>query len=276
MTELDGIDLTCSRFRSDSELVRLNARAGKVTPVSDLLFEALQVALRAADATDGLVDPTIGKTLRLAGYDAPFTVVRGRDGRLTRTSFVQPQPARSSVMLDDERRTVELAHGVELDLGATAKALAADRCARASSQRVGSGVLVSLGGDIATAGKGPPRGWSIRLADDNASSLDDPGPKVAIFDGAVASSGTTVRRWTTANADLHHIIDPRTGRPALSPWKTVSVAAATCVDANTASTAAIILGDDAPNWLATRQLPARLVRHDGTPWFVSGWPDDGV
>jgi thiamine biosynthesis lipoprotein len=81
-----------------------------------------------------------------------------------------------------------------------------------------------------------------------------------------------VRRWATAAGELHHILDPRTGRPANSPWATASVAAASCVDANTASTAAIVLGDAAPAWLADRQLPARLARVDGDVVVVGGWP----
>jgi thiamine biosynthesis lipoprotein len=71
---------------------------------------------------------------------------------------------------------------------------------------------------------------------------------------------------------MHHILDPRSGEPARTPWRTVSVAAATCADANVASTAAIVLGDDAPGWLAERNLPARLVRLDGTVSVQGGWP----
>jgi thiamine biosynthesis lipoprotein len=273
MAELEALDHACSRFRNDSDLVRLNARAGDVMQVGAVLLDALRVALRAAEVTSGLVDPTIGKTLRLSGYDAPFDIVSKRDGRFVRSAFVKG-PDWTSVLLDHARRTVQVPPSVELDLGATAKALAADRGARAAAKSTGAGVLVSLGGDIAVAGEVPTEGWSIRLADDNTAPLDGPGPTVALFDGAIASSGTTVRRWTTANADSHHIIDPRTGRPAHSRWKTVTVAAATCVDANTASTAAIVLGDEAPAWLETRRLPARLVAHDGTPTFVAGWPNE--
>jgi thiamine biosynthesis lipoprotein len=271
--ELAEIDKACSRFRSDSQLVRLNAFAGEPTRVSELLFAAVGVALHAAEKTGGLVDPTIGKTLRLAGYDETFTVIRGRDGRLFRARFVRG-PDWRSVVLDVRARTVLLPRGVELDLGATAKALAADRCAQAVFEAVGGGVLVSLGGDIATAGTSPAGGWPVRIADDNAAPLDEPGPTVAISSGALATSGTTVRRWTTQTGEFHHIIDPRTARPARSPWRTVSVAASNCVEANTASTAAIVLADEAPAWLGNHELPARLVRYDGAPTFVAGWPED--
>lgn len=270
---LDAVDQACSRFRSDAELVHVNASAGAITPVSALLFEALRAAFGAARSTSGLVDPTIGKALRLSGYDDTFSIVRTRHGRLVRASSVLG-PDWRSVELDDASRTVRLPLGVELDLGATAKALAADRCALAASEAIGSGVLLSLGGDIAIAGAAPAGGWPIRVADDNSAPLDGPGPTVAVATGAIATSGTTVRRWTTATRETHHIIDPRTGRAAVSPWRTVTVAAATCVDANTASTAAIVLGDAAPSWLAARSLPARLVHNDGTASLVAGWPGE--
>ena len=166
--------------------------------------------------------------------------------------------------------------GVELDLGATAKALAADRSARAAHEAAGCSVLVSLGGDVAIAGDAPPGGWSVRIADDHAAALDGPGPAVALSGGGLASSGTTVRRWRSGDAELHHIVDPRTGRPADTPWRTVSVAAASCVDANVAGTAAVVLGDAAPAWLAERRLPARLVARDGGVLCVAGWPEDAA
>jgi thiamine biosynthesis lipoprotein len=267
--ELAAIDKTCSRFRPDSELVRLNARSGERGAVGELLLEALSTALRAASATDGLVDPTIGRTLRLAGYDRTFRVVRSRDGGM-RPTFVR-DPDWTSIELDVERRTVRVPRGVELDLGATAKALAADRAARNTHAATGIGVLVSLGGDIATAGA-PAGGWPVRIADDNAEPPDSPGPAVLVTGGGLATSGTTVRRWASAAGTLHHIIDPRTGRPASTHWRTASVTAASCVDANTASTAAIVLGDAAGDWLRERKLPARLVRYDGFVQTVAGWP----
>jgi FAD:protein FMN transferase len=274
--ELEAIDRACSRFRSDSELVTVNAASGEEVCVSSLLFETLQVALQAADTTGGLVDPTIGRTLRLAGYDNTFSVVRARDGRLVRPTFVR-DPDWRSIELDEARRTVRTPKGVELDLGATAKALTSDRAAARACAATGAGVLISLGGDVAVAGEPPAGGWSIRIAEDHAEPLDTPGPAVAISSGGLATSGTTVRRWATAaGGRLHHIVDPRTGRPASAHWRTVTVAAASCVDANTASTAAIILGEDAPSWLAVHGLPGRLVRYDGLTNSVSGWPAEAA
>ncbi len=269
--ELDAIDRACSRFRPDSELVRMNAASGEEVRVSTLLFGALRTALDAAQASAGLVDPTIGRTLRLSGYDATFSVVRGRDGRLVRPAFVR-DPDWRTVELDETRRIVRAPKGVELDLGATAKALAADRAAKRAHAATGTGVLISLGGDIAVVGEPPQGGWSVRIAEDNASPLDTPGPAVAISAGGLATSGTTVRSWGSSAGRLHHIVDPRTRRPASAHWRTVTVAAASCVDANTASTAAIVLGEHAPEWLTRLRLPARLVRYDRRTLCVAGWP----
>jgi thiamine biosynthesis lipoprotein len=270
--ELDDVDRACSRFRSDSELTRLNAAAGRPTPVGPLLFEALETAVAAAKATGGLVDPTVGRTLRQSGYDRTFAVVRARDGSL-RPAYAAT-PGWRSIVLDPERRTVSLAPRTELDLGATAKALAADRAARAIAAETGSAVLVSLGGDVAVGGDPPAAGWSIRIAEDNAAPLDADGPVVAVAGGGLATSSTSVRRWATTDGVLHHIVDPRTGRPAPAHWRMVTVAASSCVGANTASTAAVVLGDRAIEWLGSLRVPARLVRYDGAVTCTGGWPGD--
>jgi FAD:protein FMN transferase len=273
VADLDAVDRACSRFRHDSELTWVNARAGGPVSVGSLLAQAVRVALDAARMSDGLVDPTLGVQVRAAGYDRTFALVRERGAWR-----VGPGPTRRAawqqVELDDEQRLLLVPDGVELDLGATAKAWAADRAARRIAAATGTGALVSLGGDIAVAGPPPDGGWPVRIADDHAEPLANPGPVVAISAGGLATSGTAVRRWRTNLGEAHHILDPSSGRPAVTPWRTVSVAAATCVDANVAATAAIVLGESAPSWLAARELPARAVRRDGSVVTVAGWPDE--
>lgn len=269
--ELRAVDLACSRFRPDSELMRVNRARGERVPVSPLLFAALRIALSAAETTGGLVDPTVGRALRTAGYDRTFTQVIARESARFEARF-STVPGWRVVELDEASSSVRVPVAVELDLGATAKAFACDRAAAAASD-VAGGVLVSLGGDIAVAGEAPDGGWSVRIADDHAVSLDSPGPTVALAAGGLATSSTTVRRWSSRTEELHHLIDPRTGRPARSPWRTVSVAAATCVDANIASTASFFV-DDAPAWLAARRLPSRLVSIAGDRACIAGWPED--
>jgi FAD:protein FMN transferase len=243
--------------------------------VSDLFAELLEAALRAARLTGGDVDPTCGQALEEIGYDRDFALVRAAGGRPPRPD---PAPGRvpgwHSIRLDRAARRVRLDNGARLDLGATAKAWAADRCAQVIAAKAGTGVLVSLGGDIAVAGPSPEDGWRVRVTDDHAAGPDAPGQTVAIRSGGLATSSTTVRTWDAGGRRVHHIINPATGQPARSCWRTVSVAAGSCVDANTASTAAIIRSEAAVAWLDGAGLPARLVREDGTAATTAGWPNE--
>jgi FAD:protein FMN transferase len=274
---LDAVDRAYSRFRDDSELVALNARPGEAVPVGALLAEAIETALIAAEATDGAVDPTVGRAMRAIGYDTDFGALASRTGPIELR--LEPIPGWRTVELSRVNRTVRLRPGVELDLGSTGKALAADLAASAALDAVvaaGSadgGVLVSLGGDIATAGHAPAGDWRILVAEDSEAAVDGPGETVAIGSGAVATSSTTVRRWRRGEHELHHLVDPGTGAPAVSPWRTVTVVAGTCVRANAAATATIVRGVTGLDWLAATGLPARLVGTDGHVARINGWPE---
>lgn len=272
--ELDAVDLACSRFRSDSELWRVNHSQGRPVRVSPLFAAALQVALTAADITDGDVDPTCGQCLVSLGYDRDFAQARRQTGPLRQP----PTPAGGwrRVELDLDRSEVRVRAGVMLDLGATAKALAADRAAAAIHAATDGGVLVNLGGDIRVAGDPPDGGWRVGIADD--ADFDDSTASietvqvVLIRDGGLATSSPLGRAWQRGGARLHHIVVPSTGRPVDSCWRTVSVAAASCVEANIAATAAILRGERAVPWLDSLHLPARLARLDGSAVTVGGWP----
>jgi thiamine biosynthesis lipoprotein len=272
---LDRVDRTYSRFRADSELMRLTAGAGAWQPVSELLGDAIAAALRAAELTEGAVDPTVGRAMRAIGYDADFDRIRTPGAAIE--VRLEAVPGWRAVELAADRRSVRIRAGVELDLGSVGKGLAADLAARAALEAMGAeasaaGVLVSLGGDLAALGAPPPGGWRILLAEDSETSPDGEGEVVAIPGGAVATSSTTVRRWSRGDVTFHHLVDPRTGGPVDSPWRTATVAAGTCVDANTAATAAIVLGERAESWLHDVDLPARLVATDGSIVTVGRWP----
>jgi thiamine biosynthesis lipoprotein ApbE len=288
--DLAAVDLACSRFRADSEICTLQTTepttgqtTGQTTgptkgqaqgqQVSPLLAEAIAVALRAAELTDGDVDPTVGAAMSAIGYDRDFERIdrTGPAAQLT----VRTVPGWREVRL--EGRTLTMPAGVQLDLGATAKAWAADRSAARIARQAGCGVLVSLGGDIAVAGPAPEGGWRIRVQDVTGAPDETPeGPYalIAIRDGGLATSSTKARRWQRGGDVLHHILDPRTGLPAEPVWRTVSVAAGTCADANAASTAAVIRGRAALGWLARLGLPARLVDATGVVFTVAGWPQE--
>jgi thiamine biosynthesis lipoprotein len=271
--EVDAIDRACSRFRDDSDLSRANAGAGRPVAVGALLLEAVEVALRAARLTQGLVDPTVGAAVQVLGYDRDFAEVARTGPPLARVARV---PGWHHLAIDHVTGTLTVPRGAQLDLGATAKALAADRAAVRAAAAAGCGVLVSLGGDLSVAGPAPAAGWRVRVTDWQGSEPDAVGQTVLVRDGGLATSSTTVRRWQRGDRTLHHIVDPTTGGAAGEVWRTVSVAAADCVDANVAATAAIIRGSAAPAWLEATGLPARLVHVDGHVVHVNQWAPEAA
>jgi thiamine biosynthesis lipoprotein len=161
--------------------------------------------------------------------------------------------------------------GTWLDLGATAKALTADRIAGLVFETIGCGVLVSLGGDISVAGPPPPSGFVVGLAD--VSGAAETSETVAIESGGLATSGIASRYWQLGEHQVHHIVDPATGLQPEPIWRTVTVAAASCVDANAATTASLVKGAAAIEWLAGFHLPARLVTVDDRIVRVGSWPE---
>lgn len=267
VAHLDAVDAAASRFRPDSEVSRLAATGdGRPVTVSPLLAELVEVALRAAERTDGAVDPTVGAALVGLGYDrdlAALTTITCRAGRVT----VRPPVDWRDVHLDGRRLTMPA--GVLLDLGATAKAAAADHCAALVHRELGGGVLVSLGGDLRVAGPPPAGGWEILVQD----GPGEPASRIALRGAeAVATSSTLHRTWRVGRRLRHHIVDPASMRPAAPVWRTVSVAAATCVAANTLTTAAVVRGTRAVALLEGAGVPARLVAADGSVVRLGGWP----
>ena len=262
--ELDAIELAASRFRPDSEISALAAADGVRTPVSPVLADLIEAALSAARMTDGDVDPTVGSAMIALGYDRDIDDLAATAPLLASVTI----PV-NWTHIEFDGSSVRIPAGTLLDLGATAKAVAADRCAHLVHQQTGSGVLVNLGGDLATAGPAPEGGWHILVQDTD----DDPASQVTIgTDAGLATSSTRRRRWSRGGEALHHIIDPRTGTSVDPVWRSVSVAAGSCLDANTISTAAIIRGYRAPEWIAALGVPARLVDRGGAERFLGGWP----
>jgi thiamine biosynthesis lipoprotein len=264
--ELDTIEAAASRFRPDSEINAVTASAGRPTQVSELLADLLGAAMTAARQTDGDVDPTIGATMIALGYDRDIATL---DHTHPVTASISIPARWSMVTLED--RVVTVPPGILLDLGATAKAIAADRCADRVHRVTDSGVLINLGGDIATAGPAPAGGWQVLVRDD----ADDPAASVALSSGAaLATSSTIHRRWRRGADLVHHIVDPHTGWSAVPVWRTVSVAGQTCLVSNTVSTASIIRGWRALDWIRALDIPARLVDSERNVHTLCGWPAD--
>ena len=240
-------DRTFSRFRSDSELARVNAFPARIQIVSDAFADMVRVALDAAASTGGLVDPTVGAAIVALGYDRDFGLL-DEDGPAVRGA-----PAGRHHQIRIHGRILQRPVGLQLDLNGVVKGRTVDD---ALALIAGPG-FVSAGGDLAA--RGP---LDVALPDGEAIRLER---------GALATSGTLTRSWVREGERLHHLVDPATGRSAESPWACVTVAGDTCLTADIAAKAAFLLGDDGPAWLEARELPARLMHVDGSVTSTSVW-----
>jgi FAD:protein FMN transferase len=269
-SEVEAMDRACSRFRPDSELAHLHANAGRTVKISSLLFEALDVAYSVAERTHGAVDPTVGNAMGALGYDRDFEQIETRPIEM---ADLGPIPGFRHLHLDRQGKAARIPKGIRLDLGSSAKALLADRAAARVVDKLGSGALVSIGGDVAVAGEPPPDGWAIGIAVDSSAGADDVDQVVAIHRGGLASSSTVVRTWRMGSEQVHHIVDPATGCSSAPYWRLASAAGASCVDANALSTAAVVWGDQALERLRPFDQAVRLLRHDGEVFTLGGWPE---
>ena len=244
--EVSRLDDLASRFRPDSELSAVNASPGQWVEVSWGFVTVLSACLDAAKSTQGLVDPTLGTAIKAAGYDAwagqNSQVSAGRASGNWRGVGIRPGRRQAQVLIPA---------GTALDLGSVAKAWLADRLATAVS-RSGFEVCANMGGDVRVIADDP---WTV-WADAELPGVPD--SAVELTNAGLATSGLGHRRWTGG----HHIIDPRTGASAQTPWHSVSVVAATAAGANAAATASLILGHAAPEWLRRQGLDARLTGAD--------------
>lgn len=261
---LKDVDEVCSRFRSDSDLIRVNASPGSWVPVDPSLVAAVEVAIDAARQTDGLVNPLLGRPLVQLGYDRDFALL---------TELEEEGPVEAPHIDDWQRIALDpggrlrIPAGTALDLGATGKAWAADLIAAAYEQELSGSALISVGGDLRIAN---PDGhtWEVAVSERPGDTPE----LVSLDHGGLATSSTRIRRWTRRGIQRHHLLDPRTGQPAPEVWRTVTATGPTCTAANTASTAAIVLGESALGWLEDRSVDARLVAGDGVVHTVGAWP----
>jgi thiamine biosynthesis lipoprotein len=259
------------RFDPNSELSKLNRRAGLMTPVSSLCEEIVDAAVDAAKLTNGACDPTVGVHLAAVGYDRDIDEVRFGDASGDRRPPASSRPDWRRVRRNSAWHLIGVPAGCALDLGATAKAWTAQRCAREINAAFDTAVLVSIGGDIATAGS-PRRPWRVAVSERG----DAPEQLVSLERGSIATSTTTLRHWTHGGRTVHHIMDPRTGRPSNGRWRTASVWATDAVRANAMSTAVIACAEDAESLLTLTQTAARLVDTNGQVRLFGGWPSDGA
>ncbi len=247
-----------SRFDPESELSRLNRAAGRPVHVSDVLWQVLRQSLHAAQQSHGLVTPTVLDALQAAGYGRSF------ESLAPAASPADSAPAADwrTIQCAAATRTVCLPHGVRLDLGGIGKGWAAEQAARRLARH--GAALVDAGGDIAVSGT-PDRDWRWPIGVANPLDADDDLALVMVSEGAVATSGRDYRRWVRNGRLQHHIIDPRTARPAETDVLSATVIARNMSEAETASKVALILGSRAGlAWIeARRGLAGLLVLEDG-------------
>lgn len=263
----EAVEHCLSRFRAESELCALNRSEGVPFTASPLLFRVVRLALEAAQATGGAFDPTILPALESAGYDRSFEHLQAR-----RSGGVALREAPSTVdyravRLDPARSTITLPHGARIDLGGIGKGFAVDLAIEATGATPHR--CINAGGDIAVRGTpGSGRGWTIALEDAGRRA----GTSVSIVDSALATSTVSRRRWLHDGVEQHHLIDPRTRRPTDGPFRTVSVVARTCMQADVAAKAALVLGDDGIALLEELGLHGMAVSGDDTVRTTRHWP----
>ncbi len=267
---------TLSRFRQGSELSHLNRNAGRWTPVSAVLWEVIQNALHAARQSRGLVVPTLLNALEAAGYDRSFEAL-SRSPSLARQG---PSPSVGdwrAIRCDSRTRSIYLPAGMRLDLGGIAKGWAADQAVQRLSAY--GPALVDAGGDIAVSGpRADGQPWPIAVARPRPG-FPSPAPLgqengneiglLMISGGGVATSGRDFRRWQRNGVWQHHILDPRSGRPAATDVLSVTVVAPTALEAEVAAKVVLISGShDGRAWLEARPaLAGLLVLEDGRVIF---------
>ncbi|MFI5255247.1 MAG: FAD:protein FMN transferase [Candidatus Limnocylindrales bacterium] len=260
-------DAACTRFDPGSELSRLNAAGGRSRAVNHLLFEVLWTARQAAEATDGLFDPTLLRSLEAAGYDRDFTLLVDDPSTEAPEGPLPPTGGWRRLELDRERMTARMPAGVGLDLGGLAKGMAVDAAIAYLVTRGVNVAAVDAGGDLAVLGRPPGHdAWPI------AVEAPDGTRTVSLAAGALATSSIARRRWRQAGAVRHHLIDPRTGAPSTVALWSVSVAAATCAQAEVGAKAVFLLGLEAGSrFLAAHGLTGLFLLPDGSDQHAGAW-----
>ena len=243
---IDDLERRWSRFRPDSEIAVLNRTPGVPVLVSPDTFQVIQAAVDGALATGGRFDPTVHDAMVALGYDRTFDEIAPA---VTVDDAPSPVPGVRGIELDEALHAVTLPAGVRLDLGGIGKGTAADLVSEQVMRGGAAGVAVSIGGDIRVRGESPSGGgWTF--TDDGGGAIELP----EVTDGGVCTS-TRRRRWSTDHGDVHHIVDPGTGRPTRGAVESVTVMGATAQQAEVLTKAAMVAGDEAEAFLAPFGVP---------------------
>jgi thiamine biosynthesis lipoprotein len=261
---IEQLEARWSRFRPDSEISRLNERAGEAIAVSD---DTIALVTRAIDAwrfTGGAFDATVLGSMLRAGYDRSFEEIR--TGAVARISPLVVAVTDIEVV----GNTVTVPVGVGIDPGGIGKGLAADLVADELSAAGAAGVCVNMGGDVRVMGAGPDgAGWTIAVEHPWSA---EPLVHVGIANGAIATSTTLKRRWMLDGVQRHHLIDPSTGEPSTADLDLVAVIAGNAWAAEVLAKAVLIRGSAHPfDLIDGSGAQALVVRSDGAVVVSSGF-----
>ncbi|HSB66105.1 MAG TPA: FAD:protein FMN transferase [Anaerolineales bacterium] len=254
-----------TRFTDTSELAELNRSAGNWFQATPEMLQVVQEAIRLSTETDGLFNPAILPALKQAGYDRSMDEISNLPARGGMVQLIEMQDFRS-IELNSEAGLIRLPDGMQVDLGGIAKGWIAERAARLLAQYAPA-CAVNAGGDM----------FLINLPQDEpdwAIGLEDPlHPEhdlalIHVAPGAVATSAVTKRKWQYNGRNQHHLIDPRTGEPAVTEWLSVTVWAAQAVDAEVYAKALLIGGPVVANELFSSQTDKAYLAVDQFGWVL--------
>jgi thiamine biosynthesis lipoprotein len=265
---VEAFEARFSRFRAESELCRLNDRAGEPTPVSHEMLEILDAAMRMHTTTGGLFDPAVLPVLEAHGYDRSFEFVE--DGE---AAVKVPDSGHmfADVAIDREHSVVRLPAGMRIDLGGIGKGYCVDRVVE--MLRDAGPALVNAGGDMFALGGGlDGNGWRVGILDPEHAGCRL--GEVTLRDSAMATSTTAKRRWIRGGATQHHIIDPRTARPATTGVISATVAASDATNADVFAKTALMLGvDEGTRFLEDNGAGGLFVLTGGLRQTTRDWVD---
>lgn len=268
---IDELESRWSRFRSTSDITRLNHAEGRPTPVHPDTIRLVTAMATAQHATSGVFDPTLTPALIAFGYDRSM-----RDPGETSSvaTTARPRVSLDTTTFDDNFSALTLPHGATLDPGGLGKGLAADVLAEELTDMGANGVCISIGGDIRCAGTGPLDGlWPITVADphDTRQNL----ATVLLESGGIATSHVSAKSWMHSGDAVHHIFNPATSAPVAITGSSIvqaTVIAAEAVWAEVYATVALVTqATDLLRDESGRDFAALLVSADGTETVVGQW-----
>jgi FAD:protein FMN transferase len=264
----DEWEQALSRFKPESELSRLNRRAGELVVVSDLLLKVLTHALLAAQATQGVYDPTLLNQLIQVGYDRSFDTLPSNLPANANAYIGLAGGGWRHIQVNREKRAVLLPAGIQLDFGGIAKGMAVEAALEKLQSNDIDTALVNAGGDLAIRGLPPGTDhWSIAVPGKNSAWT------IPLQRGAIATSGIARRHWQQGRTLRHHLLDPRTGLPVNNGLWSTTVIARSCEQAEVAAKVAFIKGlPQGKAFVEEHKMASFFINADGSWEKNHDWP----